>query len=48
MIGEDPRGKPGNLLPLLAHMAASVERVKDGTGCAHTGFEYKYEVIGRR
>jgi len=29
MIGEDPRGRPGNLLPLLAHMA--VGRVKDGT-----------------
>ncbi|KAJ3926982.1 MAG: UDP-glucose 4-epimerase [Lentinula lateritia] len=26
-IGEDPRGRPGNLLPLLAHMA--VGRVKD-------------------
>jgi len=29
MIGEDPRGRPGNLLPLLAHMA--VGRVKDAT-----------------
>ncbi|KAF9532095.1 THO complex subunit 1 transcription elongation factor-domain-containing protein [Crepidotus variabilis] len=29
MIGEDPRGRPGNLLPLLAHMA--VGRVKDST-----------------
>jgi len=28
-IGEDPRGRPGNLLPLLAHMA--VGRVKDAT-----------------
>lgn len=28
-IGEDPRGRPGNLLPLLAHMA--VGRVKDST-----------------
>ncbi|CAL1694931.1 unnamed protein product [Somion occarium] len=27
LIGEDPRGRPGNLLPLLAHMA--VGRVKD-------------------
>ncbi|CAA7268048.1 unnamed protein product [Cyclocybe aegerita] len=27
MIGEEPRGRPGNLLPLLAHMA--VGRVKD-------------------
>ncbi|EKM61833.1 uncharacterized protein PHACADRAFT_248699 [Phanerochaete carnosa HHB-10118-sp] len=26
-IGEDPRGRPGNLLPLLAHMA--IGRVKD-------------------
>lgn len=29
LIGEDPRGRPGNLLPLLAHMA--VGRVKDAT-----------------
>ncbi|KIL00784.1 hypothetical protein PAXRUDRAFT_29517 [Paxillus rubicundulus Ve08.2h10] len=29
MIGEDPRGRPGNLLPLLAHMA--IGRVKDAT-----------------
>ena len=29
MIGEDPRGRPGNLLPLLAYMA--VGRVKDAT-----------------
>jgi len=29
MIGEDPKGRPGNLLPLLAHMA--VGRVKDST-----------------
>ncbi|KAF5312072.1 hypothetical protein D9619_002706 [Psilocybe cf. subviscida] len=29
MIGEEPRGRPGNLLPLLAHMA--VGRVKDAT-----------------
>ena len=29
MIGEDPRGRPGNLLPLLAFMA--VGRVKDAT-----------------
>ncbi|KAH7916389.1 THO complex subunit 1 transcription elongation factor-domain-containing protein [Hygrophoropsis aurantiaca] len=29
LIGEDPRGRPGNLLPLLAHMA--VGRVKDST-----------------
>lgn len=29
MIGEDPIGRPGNLLPLLAHMA--VGRVKDST-----------------
>ncbi|KAG6840768.1 hypothetical protein C0991_004553 [Blastosporella zonata] len=28
-IGEDPRGRPGNLLPLLAHMA--VGRVKEST-----------------
>jgi len=28
-IGEDPRGRPGNLLPLLAHMA--IGRVKDTT-----------------
>lgn len=28
-IGEDPRGRPGNLLPLLAHMA--IGRVKDST-----------------
>ena len=27
LIGEDPRGRPGNLLPLLAHMA--VGRVQD-------------------
>lgn len=27
LIGEDPRGRPGNLLPLLAHMA--IGRVKD-------------------
>jgi UDP-glucose-4-epimerase GalE len=27
IIGEDPRGRPGNLLPLLAHMA--IGRVKD-------------------
>ncbi|TCD61206.1 UDP-glucose-4-epimerase [Steccherinum ochraceum] len=27
LIGEDPKGRPGNLLPLLAHMA--VGRVKD-------------------
>ncbi|KAF8347064.1 THO complex subunit 1 transcription elongation factor-domain-containing protein [Amanita rubescens] len=29
MIGEDPKGRPGNLLPLLAHMA--IGRVKDST-----------------
>ena len=29
LIGEDPRGRPGNLLPLLAHMA--VGRIKDPT-----------------
>jgi UDP-glucose-4-epimerase GalE len=29
LIGEDPRGRPGNLLPLLAQMA--VGRVKDST-----------------
>jgi aldose 1-epimerase len=29
LMGEDPRGRPGNLLPLLAHMA--VGRVKDTT-----------------
>ncbi|KAG1779569.1 THO complex subunit 1 transcription elongation factor-domain-containing protein [Suillus placidus] len=29
LIGEDPRGRPGNLLPLLAHMA--VGRVDDAT-----------------
>lgn len=29
MIGEEPRGRPGNLLPLLAHMA--VGRVKEST-----------------
>ena len=29
MIGEDPTGRPGNLLPLLAHMA--IGRVKDST-----------------
>ncbi|KIJ66457.1 hypothetical protein HYDPIDRAFT_86611 [Hydnomerulius pinastri MD-312] len=29
LIGEDPRGRPGNLLPLLAHMA--IGRVKDAT-----------------
>lgn len=29
LIGEDPRGRPGNLLPLLAHMA--VGRVTDST-----------------
>ncbi|KAH9980603.1 THO complex subunit 1 transcription elongation factor-domain-containing protein [Russula compacta] len=29
LIGEDPRGRPGNLLPLLAHMA--VGRVKEST-----------------
>jgi UDP-glucose 4-epimerase len=28
-IGEDPRGRPGNLLPLLAHMA--IGRVKEST-----------------
>lgn len=28
LIGEDPRGRPGNLLPLLAQMA--VGRIKDG------------------
>jgi len=28
-IGEDPRGRPGNLLPLLAHMA--IGRVKEDT-----------------
>ncbi|KAK2461525.1 hypothetical protein APHAL10511_005988 [Amanita phalloides] len=28
-IGEDPKGRPGNLLPLLAHMA--IGRVKDST-----------------
>lgn len=28
-IGEDPHGRPGNLLPLLAHIA--VGRVKDAT-----------------
>ena len=27
LVGEDPRGRPGNLLPLLAHMA--IGRVKD-------------------
>jgi UDP-glucose 4-epimerase len=29
LIGEDPRGRPGNLLPLLAHMA--VGRIKEST-----------------
>ncbi|KAF7969001.1 hypothetical protein HWV62_28666 [Athelia sp. TMB] len=29
LIGEDPRGRPGNLLPLLAHMA--IGRVKETT-----------------
>ena len=29
LIGEDPRGRPGNLLPLLAHMA--VGRVNEST-----------------
>ena len=29
LIGEDPRGRPGNLLPLLAHMA--IGRVKEST-----------------
>ncbi|KAJ8586500.1 UDP-glucose 4-epimerase [Rhizopogon salebrosus TDB-379] len=29
LIGEDPRGRPGNLLPLLAHMA--IGRVDDAT-----------------
>lgn len=29
LIGEDPRGRPGNLLPLLAHMA--VGRIKEDT-----------------
>jgi len=29
LIGEDPRGRPGNLLPLLAHMA--VGRVQEST-----------------
>ena len=29
MIGEDPLGRPGNLLPLLAHMA--VGRVSEST-----------------
>jgi len=29
VIGEDPLGRPGNLLPLLAHMA--IGRVKDST-----------------
>ncbi|KAG1742719.1 THO complex subunit 1 transcription elongation factor-domain-containing protein [Suillus paluster] len=29
LIGEDPRGRPGNLLPLLAHMA--IGRVNDAT-----------------
>ncbi|KAI0275419.1 THO complex subunit 1 transcription elongation factor-domain-containing protein [Gloeopeniophorella convolvens] len=29
LIGEDPRGRPGNLLPLLAHMA--VGRVREST-----------------
>ncbi|TFK41974.1 THO complex subunit 1 transcription elongation factor-domain-containing protein [Crucibulum laeve] len=29
LIGEDPKGRPGNLLPLLAHMA--IGRVKDAT-----------------
>ncbi|KAJ2934319.1 hypothetical protein H1R20_g2793, partial [Candolleomyces eurysporus] len=29
LIGEDPLGRPGNLLPLLAHMA--IGRVKDST-----------------
>ena len=27
LIGEEPKGRPGNLLPLLAHMACG--RVKD-------------------
>lgn len=27
LIGEDPRGRPGNLLPLLAHMA--IGRIRD-------------------
>ncbi|THH31939.1 hypothetical protein EUX98_g2248 [Antrodiella citrinella] len=31
LIGEDPRGRPGNLLPLLAHMA--IGRVKDDKLC---------------
>jgi len=29
LIGEEPKGRPGNLLPLLAHMA--IGRVKDST-----------------
>lgn len=29
LIGEEPRGRPGNLLPLLAHMA--VGRIKEDT-----------------
>jgi len=29
LIGEDPRGRPGNLLPLLAHMA--IGRVQEST-----------------
>lgn len=29
LIGEDPRGRPGNLLPLLAHMA--VGRIDEDT-----------------
>ena len=29
LIGEEPRGRPGNLLPLLAHMA--VGRIKEST-----------------
>src|SRR6266404_765487 len=29
LIGEDPRGRPGNLLPLLSHMA--IGRVDDST-----------------
>lgn len=29
LIGEDPRGRPGNLLPLLAHMA--VGRIQEST-----------------
>ena len=29
LIGEEPRGRPGNLLPILAHMACG--RLKEST-----------------